>query len=98
MQGVAFSDIPEGTYYPMVSLYTMPEQLEGASVAANFGPDFKFGPLSVEGLPPVRAMHEATAELAAEKVAAEREDGVEKAAAGEDKANTCAAPPAATST
>ena len=24
MQGIAFSDIPEGTYYPTVSLFTLP--------------------------------------------------------------------------
>lgn len=44
LQGVAFQDFDEGTYYPMLSLYTLPQQAEGASVAVNFGPDFKFPP------------------------------------------------------
>ena len=36
-QGVAFTDIPQGTYYPTVSLYM------GATVRVRFGPDdFKF--------------------------------------------------------
>ena len=30
-------DIHEGTYYPAVSLFTLPEQAEGATVTFNFG-------------------------------------------------------------
>eukprot|EP00775_Hariotina_reticulata_P001810 gene1810-2143_t len=44
LQGVAFKDIPEGTYYPAASLFTLPEQEQGACVQFNFGPDFKFPP------------------------------------------------------
>lgn len=46
-QGPAFTDIPEGTYYPAASLFTMPEQSEGATVVFNFGPDFKYPPPEV---------------------------------------------------
>jgi Set1/Ash2 histone methyltransferase complex subunit ASH2 len=35
-QGVAWTDIYAGTYYPALSLY------KGATVTANFGPDFKY--------------------------------------------------------
>lgn len=50
-QGRAF----EGTlrreaYYPTVSLYTMPEQGEGATVRCNFGPEFRFAPPSLAEL------------------------------------------------
>jgi len=40
-QGVAFTDIFKGTYFPAIALYM------GASVSVNFGPDFKF-PLADE--------------------------------------------------
>lgn len=46
-QGPAYVDIPEGTYYPAASLYTMPEQTEGVTVAFNFGPNFAYPPLKV---------------------------------------------------
>jgi Set1/Ash2 histone methyltransferase complex subunit ASH2 len=46
-QGVAFTDVLEGTYYPAASLYTMPEQTDGVTVAFNFGPDFAFPPPQV---------------------------------------------------
>jgi Set1/Ash2 histone methyltransferase complex subunit ASH2 len=36
-QGVAYTDIYEGTYYPTISLYTKPTQAHPASVTANFG-------------------------------------------------------------
>lgn len=32
-----YRDITEGTYYPAASLYTLPEQTEGATVTFNFG-------------------------------------------------------------
>lgn len=53
-QGVAYEDILEGTYYPSASLYTLPEQAEGAEVTFNFGPDFKHPLPQVEGLPGFR--------------------------------------------
>ena len=37
-QGKASVDLDEGTYYPAASLYTLPEQAEGATVAFNFSP------------------------------------------------------------
>lgn len=40
-QGVAFTDIFKGTYFPAIALYM------GASVTVNFGPDFKYPPSSV---------------------------------------------------
>jgi len=46
-QGPAYKDIPEGTYYPAASLYTMPEQTEGVTVAFNFGPHFAYPPPQV---------------------------------------------------
>ena len=52
-QGAAFTDIPDGTYYPAVSLYTRPEQTEGATVVFNFGPDFKYPPPQVLSKPGV---------------------------------------------
>ncbi|KAJ9506523.1 hypothetical protein QJQ45_005018 [Haematococcus lacustris] len=55
-QGVAFTDILEGTYYPAVSLYTLPEELGGAAVTMNFGPEFLFPPPQVPGQGPVNAM------------------------------------------
>lgn len=30
-------DIHEGTYYPAVSLFTLPQEAEGATVTCNFG-------------------------------------------------------------
>jgi Set1/Ash2 histone methyltransferase complex subunit ASH2 len=40
-QGVAWTDIYAGTYYPALSLY------RGATVMANFGPGFKHPPRNV---------------------------------------------------
>ncbi|CAL5229622.1 g12986 [Coccomyxa viridis] len=51
LQGVAYRDMNEGTYYPAVSLYTLPEQQEGATVTFNFGPDLAFGMPEIEGYP-----------------------------------------------
>lgn len=50
-QGVAYSDIFEGTYYPAAAIFTLPQQKEGASVTFNFGPDFVHGPGQAPGLP-----------------------------------------------
>lgn len=51
LQGVAFSDILEGTYYPAASTFTLPEQAEGATLTFNFGPVFQHEPPAVEGCP-----------------------------------------------
>ncbi|KAK9811769.1 hypothetical protein WJX72_009761 [[Myrmecia] bisecta] len=53
-QGVAYRDFKEGTYYPAASLYTLPDQKEGATVTFNFGPDFKHSPPEIEGCPAAR--------------------------------------------
>lgn len=58
-QGAAFSDIPDGTYYPAASLFTLPSQTQGATVTFNFGPDFAFPPPEVPGCPAPRPMCEA---------------------------------------
>eukprot|EP00892_Ulva_mutabilis_P001930 jgi/Ulvmu1/11738/UM008_0151.1 len=50
-QGPAFTDILEGTYYAAASLFTKPKPDKPASVRFNFGPEFKFGPPNVDGLP-----------------------------------------------
>jgi len=44
-QGIAFSDLFEGTYYPAVSLYM------GSAVKFNFGPNFKYPPTEFKFLP-----------------------------------------------
>ena len=33
----ACRDVLDGTYYPCASIYTLPEQTEGATVSFNFG-------------------------------------------------------------
>eukprot|EP00803_Ostreobium_quekettii_P001212 evm.model.scf_206EXC.8 EVM.evm.TU.scf_206EXC.8 scf_206EXC:80995-86740(-) len=50
-QGEAYRDILEGTYCPAASIYTLPEQTDGATLTFNFGPDFEYGPPEVEGIP-----------------------------------------------
>lgn len=47
LQGVAYADIPDGTYYAAASLYTLPDQAQGASVTFNFGPNFQYAPPQV---------------------------------------------------
>jgi Set1/Ash2 histone methyltransferase complex subunit ASH2 len=54
LQGVAYRDLLEGTYYPAASTFTLPDQKEGAAATFNFGPDFVHGPPAVEGLPPAQ--------------------------------------------
>lgn len=44
-QGVAFTDIFEGTYYPAASLY------KNATVTFNYGPKFKYPPQNIEYSP-----------------------------------------------
>lgn len=58
LQGVAFRDFLEGTYHPAASLYTLPEQAEGATVAFSFGPDFVHAPPVPEGCAAARPMCE----------------------------------------
>ncbi|VDP37822.1 unnamed protein product [Soboliphyme baturini] len=53
-QGVAFSDIYAGTYFPAVSLY------KNISVSANFGPRFMFPPKDVSFKPLRVLQHEDT--------------------------------------
>ncbi len=43
-QGIAYENIPEGTYYPTISLFTLPGQAPGAKVRVNFGPAFTHPP------------------------------------------------------
>jgi len=58
-QGAAFTDVMEGTYYPCASIYTMPEQAEGATLRACFGPDFAFPPpRALDDAPLARPMSE----------------------------------------
>ncbi|KAK9831379.1 hypothetical protein WJX81_007699 [Elliptochloris bilobata] len=52
LQGVAYRGIHEGTYYPAVSLFTLPQQAQGATVTCNFGPTFAHAPPEVEGCGP----------------------------------------------
>ena len=37
-------DIHEGTYYPAVSLFTLPQEAEGATVTCNFGAQLHASP------------------------------------------------------
>mmetsp|Transcript_34775 Transcript_34775/g.88072 ORF Transcript_34775/g.88072 Transcript_34775/m.88072 type:complete len:333 (-) Transcript_34775:313-1311(-) len=59
LQGPAFTDFPDGTYYPAASLYTLPTQTQGACVTFNFGPDFAYPMPEVPGCPAPRPMCEA---------------------------------------
>ena len=71
--GPAFTDILEGTYYPCASIYTMPEQTEGATVKANFGPIFAHPPLNAGGEPmakPMSAVPQLEADLTSQAAAA----------------------------
>jgi Set1/Ash2 histone methyltransferase complex subunit ASH2 len=79
LQGVAIRDLLEGTYFPTASLYTLPQQKEGATVTFNFGPDFKFPPPSIEGCP---AAEPVSALPAQQQAAAEAEEATALAAAG----------------
>ncbi|KAI8474829.1 MAG: concanavalin A-like lectin/glucanase domain-containing protein [Monoraphidium minutum] len=91
LQGVAYSDILEGTYYPAVSLYTRHCQPEGATVTFNFGPDFAHAPPRVEGWPEARGV----CELAGPAPPAEAGAAPGAAAAGVDAAGEAAAGEAA---
>lgn len=80
LQGVAFRDVLEGTYYPTASLFTAQKQKDGARVSFNFGPDFKFPPPAVEGCPTAAPMSDIPAQQAA-AAAAEEAAALEGAAA-----------------
>lgn len=58
LQGPAYTDFMDGTYYPAASLFTQPSQTEGATVTFNFGPDWVHPPPDVPGCPPARPMCE----------------------------------------
>lgn len=79
-QGVAFNDVLEGTYFPAASLYTKLNQTEAATVTFNFGPDFKYSPLTVEGCPPPKAFVELAA-MASVQEEMKAESDAEKAVA-----------------
>lgn len=49
-------DIFSGVYYPGASIFTSPEQGEGATVQFNFGPNFQHGPPCDEGIPQAHPM------------------------------------------
>lgn len=57
-QQAAYIDIPEGTYYPAASLYSLPKQAENPRVTFNFGPNFTFQPPTLEICPAFRAFCE----------------------------------------
>jgi Set1/Ash2 histone methyltransferase complex subunit ASH2 len=79
LQGVAYRDLLEGTYFPAASIFTLPEQKEGAAVSFNFGPDFKHGPPAVEGLPPAEPFCDLCKALA-QRARQELEEAQRKAA------------------
>lgn len=57
MQGIAYNDITEGTYFPAASLYTQPNPARLAEVRFNFGPSFVHPPGALkEGIPFPRPM------------------------------------------
>ncbi|XP_020100253.1 protein TRAUCO [Ananas comosus] len=56
-QGVAFTDLFGGRYYPAASMYTLPNQ-PNCEVRFNFGPDFEFFPQDFGGRPTPRPMIE----------------------------------------
>lgn len=58
MQGIAYRDINEGTYSPAASIYTLPEQKDGATATFNFGPDFEYPLPELERCPPARPVAE----------------------------------------
>lgn len=88
-QGVAFKDFLEGTYHPAASLYTLPEQAEGATVAFNFGPDFAHAPPVPDGCAAARPMCEMA--TAAAVVAPGAGPGAVEQAAGAGSASAAAA-------
>jgi Set1/Ash2 histone methyltransferase complex subunit ASH2 len=78
LQGPAFKDVLEGTYYPTASLFTAHKQKDGAKVSFNFGPDFKYPPPTIDGCPAAAPMSDIPAKQAA---AAEAEEAAALAGA-----------------
>jgi len=56
-QGVAFTDLLGGRYYPAASMYTLPNQ-PNCEVRFNFGPDFESFPRDFGSRPSPRPMIE----------------------------------------
>ncbi|XP_022960791.1 protein TRAUCO-like [Cucurbita moschata] len=54
-QGVAFTDLNGGRYYPAASMYTLPNQ-PNCVVKFNFGPDFESFPEDFQGRPSPQPM------------------------------------------
>jgi hypothetical protein len=88
-QGPAFTDIPEGTYYPAASLFTLPEQSEGATVEFNFGPDFKYPPPQVCGSPQWDPSAQAMLQLLALVMGAHNTEASSSAQQPWSAANSC---------
>ncbi|CAI5474571.1 unnamed protein product [Closterium sp. Yama58-4] len=84
--GTAFKDIPAGRYFPAASLFTLPDQSEGATVRFNFGPNFSHLPKDWGGQPvpgvfsaaPHVPASEYEADLGEEGEGKEGKDGVGK--------------------
>lgn len=58
VQGIAYHDLLEGTYYAAASLFTKPKVENPASVTFNFGPDFKFPAPGVPEFPVAKPFSE----------------------------------------
>lgn len=86
-QGIAFSNIYEGTYYPAASLYM------GGTVKFNFGPQFKFPPKDIK-YKPISEMEEEMKAAVAEAVRMAKQEAAAQAAA--EAAAAQAATPAPT--
>lgn len=54
-QGTAFKDIFGGRYFPAASMYTLPKE-PNCTVRFNFGPDFQYPPVDLDGRPAPKAM------------------------------------------
>ncbi|KAK9826245.1 hypothetical protein WJX74_002181 [Apatococcus lobatus] len=65
-QGIAYRDIPEGTYCPAASIFTHPDQTAGATLTFNFGPDFAYAPPQLQDIAEARPV----SDLASEKLPA----------------------------
>ncbi|GBF97369.1 histone methyltransferase complex subunit [Raphidocelis subcapitata] len=91
LQGVAFTDMLEGCYYPAASLYTRHAQAEGATVAFNFGPDFRHAPPRVEGWPEPRPVSELAGAPPAEAAGGDAAAAAAAAAAAPAEAGLAAA-------
>jgi Set1/Ash2 histone methyltransferase complex subunit ASH2 len=63
-QGVAYKDFLGAVYYPAASIYSMPEQTDGATVTFNFGPDFLHSPPVLPDCPVAQPMSSRAAQEA----------------------------------